>query len=786
MQLTAPMVITPTTPSPLLLLYGLTAPTSATIVLPTGWAVDKTGNLTINEQQPTSQQAIDYANALIDYNEIIDASSTVSQTPTTLPPEPNWYSLLSKNPSTGPAIADLAVTLGITPKTFAQSLPTANLQLQPSASNLDLTKTFSLSPVASPLPIPSAQGFRTVSSTSPMSTTQPSTQGQNLNLAQLATLLSIAATNPNFASLLSSPYVSQYLNSQYISPAINNYLQTLNSPTLQTLEQAYANILQQQRNQAEQTGGYPTAIPGYTISNNPNYWLASFAAFPGTLQNVAADANQALGKIYNYFTGNPYTQYIPFNPMGNILNPSLNQVAPYLQAFANQYGQNILPAPFPPWLGQDIVKGAFTNPISFITNAASGISNQQTPTLQYYLDLLGLLSSGYNPGTAFEYGVANEALGKGISTLLGTPNNSIQNYGFGAATAPFFEAAGLLGNAASKALLPVENQYQPVLDLIESGELKSATNNEVQNFVKTFIAANPNATNADLLKGIEEFIVQRSEGTSANLGLDAIQNQYIRALQGLGRLGIRTAPVSSLFGAMSAAPSYIAGNRNWQTLSTKFGLGYLGGTILQLGLPAVLSELDKIRLAQLNLDPSSLIWDLKGTPYVSEEGHLYYPVEINTPEGKLPARFLLSTTQQVQAAADLTRQIDSAAEMLGADSKDVQSALISNLRTGTLDGNMSPEKFYSTIKSSLEGSYISHATPSNFPEQVANKGAEVKPPDSAQVGDALRKAFNDLQGLYSAPSTSYGVPQVYNYLGLNPTLSENLNQVRVEAIRLGL
>ena len=191
---------------------------------------------------------------------------------------------------------------------------------------------------------------------------------------------------PRFSEvpLLSSPYVSQYLNSQYISPAINNYLQTLNSPTLQTLEQAYANILQQQRNQAQQTGGYPTGIPGYTLSNNPNYWLASFAAFPGTLQNVAADANQALGRIYSYFTGNPYTQYIPFNPMGNILNPSLNQVAPYLQAFANQYGQDILPAPFPPWLGQDIVKGAFTNPISFITNAASGISNQQTPTLQSF------------------------------------------------------------------------------------------------------------------------------------------------------------------------------------------------------------------------------------------------------------------------------------------------------------------------------------------------------------------------------------------------------------------
>ncbi len=52
------------------------------------------------------------------------------------------------SPAGGIATANLAATLRITPKTFSQPPSSSDIRLQPNVSNLDLTKTFSLSPAS--------------------------------------------------------------------------------------------------------------------------------------------------------------------------------------------------------------------------------------------------------------------------------------------------------------------------------------------------------------------------------------------------------------------------------------------------------------------------------------------------------------------------------------------------------------------------------------------------------------------------------------------------------------
>ncbi|MFP3278424.1 MAG: hypothetical protein RXO43_02585, partial [Candidatus Micrarchaeota archaeon] len=136
-------------------------------------------------------------------------------------------------------------------------------------------------------------------------------------------------------------------------------------------------------------------------------------------------------------------------------------------------------------------------------------------------------------------------------------------------------------------------------------------------------------------------------------------------------------------------------------------------------------------------------------------------------DGKVQARFLLSTTEKVQSIEDLTAQINKAIEATKLDPEEVASAMLSNMRQG-----MTEEEYYQAVKDALQQQIINHATASNFPEVIAKEGATVQPPAPEDVGDAIRKAFIDLNNLYFAPATSEGMPQVYNYLGVRPLFVE--------------
>ena len=85
---------------------------SAAIMLPAGWSVDSSGNLTVNGQQPSLSQAEQYANAYAGYLNWYQANpqpkSAAQSSTSTLPPVPNWYNTLSEAPSGGVYAANLA------------------------------------------------------------------------------------------------------------------------------------------------------------------------------------------------------------------------------------------------------------------------------------------------------------------------------------------------------------------------------------------------------------------------------------------------------------------------------------------------------------------------------------------------------------------------------------------------------------------------------------------------------------------------------------------------------
>ena len=88
---------------------------SPTIVLPQGWSVNpNTGDLTIkgnpNNGAPTTQQAVQYADAYADYLNWYQSNPqpSSSSTETSPPSVPNWYKILLTTPSGGIATASLA------------------------------------------------------------------------------------------------------------------------------------------------------------------------------------------------------------------------------------------------------------------------------------------------------------------------------------------------------------------------------------------------------------------------------------------------------------------------------------------------------------------------------------------------------------------------------------------------------------------------------------------------------------------------------------------------------
>ena len=312
--------------------------------------------------------------------------------------------------------------------------------------------------------------------------------------------------------------------------------------------------LMNQANQNPFTLQLPTGNPSTTETFvDPGLTLSSIEAYalgvPGLAQNLLAGANQFLGKTNQWLTGNPYTQYIPFNPTANIILNGVPQQEQTLNSAINA-GMNATNITLPNgktinplWIPEEAGKYLFVNAPEALTNAAFGLANPQTTPLQYGLDVASLGSSAIMPGKAAMYGLGSGAINMGANWLLGgrqTPKQAFQSgYQFGAATAPLFEGAQLLGEAAQKFLTPTAREI-----LFMASQTTDPAEQET------------------LLKTLQ-------------LVTDHPQ------LAGMARYLLRTMPVNSVFGALQAGQAYLGGVRNPSKLLTSFGLGYGFGAGLE-------------------------------------------------------------------------------------------------------------------------------------------------------------------------------------------------------------
>ena len=519
----------------------------------------------------------------------------------------------------------------------------------------------------------------------------------------------------------------------------NNY----GSPKAQLLTDYERQLmLQQQQSLLNQGRAENPEYPQLTIPSQEAY-LYSLSMLP---QNLAAKANQVANSIATGLGGHPIKQYIPFNPTTNLLLNSVPQQEQNINTQLNTYLNDVAAKSGvpnylnPQRLSGEAAKYLVLNPAEAVTNAFYGLFNPSTTPMQTGIDLATLGSSVIMPDKAALFGLGSGAINTASNWLFGgqqSPSQAFQQgYQFGAATAPLFEGAGILGQKLVDAI-PSLNPYIDILNAARDGDLKTATPEEINTFKAELIKSNPAASKPNILRMVGDFTQENNEANSAILSLDAVANPYMNLLKGMARLGLRTAPMSTLFGTINTVPAYLAGNRNTQQLVEDFASGYLIGTGFQTLPQAFLDILNNLRgTAITGLNPDAWNLNLKGSPLVSEgeDAHLYYPTEINTPEGKMPARFLLATTEKLQPLADLASQINSAAEAFGVDPETIQGTLISNARSGKLNGDMSPKEFYTVIKDSLEGSYINHATPSNFADIITKNGAEITPPKPTDVG----------------------------------------------------
>ena len=589
----------------------------------------------------------------------------------------------------------------------------------------------------------------------------------------------------------------------------------LNNQLLTALENYY----QAQANQN------PTNIGNFssTGGSNQNSLIAHGLAIPGFVNNlVAAPFHVAsaiskdiglgpLGELPYNPTGNLITNQIPnqikntnylanqyiLNPLATQVSSTLDMINPYVGRLTDNKINSVTPyVNMISHIPSDVLNYGFLQPSETLSQDIFNVGNPSTSNLNKAVSMAALGSSAIIPDKAALYGLSSGAINMGINALTGshqTPDEAMRTgYQFGAATAPLFEGAQALGDVASKTIFPVDNPYIDIEQGIRDGfkvPVEDAdgtihyepqfthidpTDDEMQAFLKEFNTANPDATDAELKAAKEAYIMEHNEAVSALWSYaEGLKGDPVEIAKGLAKLAIRTAPVSTLMGGITSGLAYEGGTRNVTQLATDFGLGYLGGEAMQTILPAFLDGIVRLKTMGIAANPDTVNMMLRGTPFIDEDGNLYYLIFGHDRNGDLvPMRLLLSTTQKIQSATDLEAQIDAAADTMKVDPEIIKSALANNY------GNeMTPEEFYQTILDSQKGVYINHATPSDFPSAIADTGQTINPPPSADVGDTLRQLLSDYQGLYNAPPTRFGTPQVYNYLGVRPDLSENMEQL---------
>jgi hypothetical protein len=366
-----------------------------------------------------------------------------------------------------------------------------------------------------------------------------------------------APTNSILSLLSSTPSVSPPPFTNIVQKDIDSFLQNLNSPQTKAEQNALLQHIQEETQQAATQGPNLPIGFGQYLSFNPGFYAARAQAVPGYLQNALAELNKITSGGVVKALGTPNST-IPFNPTGTIVSNQLQQGAQYLPQAANAIPTSTYATPeqisnpyeralynlgvvLPEQSTKVAAQFAAQQP-SFFINSWQGLANPKTTSTQYALDLAANVAAALPGGSKFlgEFGPGMEAFQGGINMLTGKPwQSGLQNaYGFGVASGPAFELAGM----ASRAIDPLANALKDI--------------------------------DAKLLSKV----ITPEDAAAART---AIQANYDQILMRLGRFALRTAPLSSLFGAMNTGAQYMGGQRNPTALATAFGEGYGAGTLLQ-------------------------------------------------------------------------------------------------------------------------------------------------------------------------------------------------------------
>ena len=388
---------------------------------------------------------------------------------------------------------------------------------------------------------------------------QPTTIGSLLNSAGTSASSFI---NNNVAQ----PIYNWWYNN-YVSPKtqqlralesliINQYnTQQQSNANVNPLNEAFIALENALMTEASNTSeGHFSGLQGF----NPYSLEASILANTAAAQNVPAGFSHLISGISNFTTGSP-TPTLPYNPAANMIYSNVSQEAHNLNTLLNeginQYIQlnaplnKLLPSSVQPYAeGLETLPGEILNygilqPAEALVQGNFNVSSPYSSNAQKALGLATVASSVAMPGKAAMYGLGSGLINVGANYLFGSPQSSTaamrSGYQFGAATAPLFEGAQLLGAAAQKFLAPTAREI-----LFMASQTTDPTEQE------------------SLLKTLQ-------------LVIDHPQ------LSGMARYLLRTAPVNSVFGALQAGEAYLSGVRNPAGLLTNFGLGYGFGTGLE-------------------------------------------------------------------------------------------------------------------------------------------------------------------------------------------------------------
>ncbi|MEM0107152.1 MAG: NIF family HAD-type phosphatase, partial [Candidatus Micrarchaeaceae archaeon] len=340
---------------------------------------------------------------------------------------------------------------------------------------------------------------------------------------------------------------------------------------------ALQNALMQQANEE--------VTPGQFYGFNPASIEAHLLAIPGALQDIPAGLSHLEGAIEHAVTGNPQPE-LPFNPTGNLVYSSLGQQVNNLDTEVNNA---IATANSLPWYERyaiqapaELANYLFLQPAEGVAQGAFNIGNPQATNWQRAEGLASTISSALMPRTASLYGLGSGLINMGTNWFFGgsqTPEEAMRSgYQSGAATAPLFEGAGALSQMLSGSLMPTSREILALASETTDPAEKQALLNTL-NFVW--------------------------------------QHPYLAET---ARFLLRTTPVNSVFGALTALESYAAGVRNPSQLAESFGLGYAGGMALQGSSEAIGSAIGSLStLARQALAKAGILRPVEVTTELSDQ-----------------------------------------------------------------------------------------------------------------------------------------------------------------------